>query len=115
MSEALLQVDRLSVDFATEAGTVRAVDDVSFSIRPGRTLGIVGESGCGKSVTSLALMGLLPRPAGRGSRPINARLVTDLPQPDSPTMPSVRPCRIENDTSSTARTVPASVEKSTLR
>ena len=65
MSEALLQVDRLSVDFATEAGTVRAVDDVSFSIRPGRTLGIVGESGCGKSVTSLALMGLLPRPAGR--------------------------------------------------
>jgi len=64
MSEALLEVDRLSVDFVTEAGIVRAVDDVSFSIRPGRTLGIVGESGCGKSVTSLALMGLLPRPAG---------------------------------------------------
>ena len=65
MSRALLEVDRLSVDFSTDAGTVRAVDDVSFSIQPGRTLGIVGESGCGKSVTSLALMGLLPRPAGR--------------------------------------------------
>jgi len=65
MSEALLEVDGLSVDFSTDAGTVRAVDEVSFSIQPGRTLGIVGESGCGKSVTSLALMGLLPRPAGR--------------------------------------------------
>src|SRR6056297_1845842 len=54
-------------------------------------------------------------PAGRGSRPISARLVTDLPQPDSPTMPSVRPGRIENETSSTARTIPASVTKSTLR
>jgi len=63
-SDALLEVDHLSVDFSTEAGIVRAVDDVSFSIQPGKTLGIVGESGCGKSVTSLALMGLLPHPAG---------------------------------------------------
>jgi len=64
MSEALLEVDHLSVDFSTDAGRVRPVDDVSFSIRPGRTLGIVGESGCGKSITGLALMGLLPQPAG---------------------------------------------------
>ncbi|MDT8409288.1 MAG: ABC transporter ATP-binding protein [Wenzhouxiangellaceae bacterium] len=61
----LLSVENLSVDFSTEAGCVRAVDDVSFQVRPGQTLGIVGESGCGKSVTSLAIMGLLPHPAGR--------------------------------------------------
>ncbi len=65
MIEALLEVENLCVEFSDDHGTVRAVDDVSFSIRAGDTLGIVGESGCGKSVTSLALMGLLPQPAGR--------------------------------------------------
>ncbi|PKL95902.1 MAG: peptide ABC transporter ATP-binding protein [Gammaproteobacteria bacterium HGW-Gammaproteobacteria-8] len=60
MSAALLEVENLSVEFATEAGPLRAVEQVSFRLEAGRTLGLVGESGCGKSVTSLALMGLLP-------------------------------------------------------
>ncbi len=65
MSTPLLQIDRLVTTFTTEDGTVRAVDDVSFDLHPGRTLGLVGESGCGKSVTALSIMRLLPQPAGR--------------------------------------------------
>ena len=51
--------------FAGEGGEVRAVDGVDFTLEPGRTLGIVGESGCGKSVTALSIMGLVPQPPGR--------------------------------------------------
>ena len=62
---ALLEVRGLRVHFDTDAGAFRAVDGVSFSLEPGRTLGLVGESGCGKSVTALSIMGLVPRPPGR--------------------------------------------------
>ena len=62
---ALLEVDELAVSFDTEGGTVTVVDRVSFEVEAGETLGVVGESGCGKSVTALSIMGLLPKPAGR--------------------------------------------------
>ena len=60
-----LQVENLAVEFSTYGGTVKAVRDVSFKLRKGKTLAIVGESGCGKSVTVQALMGLIPTPPGR--------------------------------------------------
>ncbi|MFN4277843.1 MAG: ABC transporter ATP-binding protein [Ferrovibrio sp.] len=63
---ALLEVDDLRTHFATDAdGEFRAVDGVSFAVDGGKTLGIVGESGCGKSVTSLTVMGLLPKTGAR--------------------------------------------------
>ena len=62
---ALLEVRDLKTWFDGDGGTYRAVDGVSFSLEAGRTLGIVGESGCGKSVTSLSIMGLVPQPPGR--------------------------------------------------
>ena len=65
MSVPQLQVDGLATEFTTEQGLARAVDDVSFELTAGETLGIVGESGCGKSVTALSIMRLLPKPAGR--------------------------------------------------
>jgi oligopeptide transport system ATP-binding protein len=65
MGAALLEVHDLQTRFFTRAGIVRAVDCVSFELYPGETLGIVGESGCGKSVTALSLMRLVPSPPGR--------------------------------------------------
>ncbi|HEX7736600.1 MAG TPA: ABC transporter ATP-binding protein [Ktedonobacteraceae bacterium] len=64
MGEYLLEVQDLKTYFRVKAGRVRAVDGVSFHIRPGERVGIVGESGCGKSVTALSIMRLLPKPAG---------------------------------------------------
>ena len=65
MPPALLEVDRLVVEFTTDTGVVQAVNDISFELQPGQTLGIVGESGSGKSVANLAVMGLVPQPPGR--------------------------------------------------
>lgn len=65
MSASLLEVKKLVTSFSTPRGKIRAVDEVSFSIEPGQTVGLVGESGCGKSVTSLSIMGLIPSPPGQ--------------------------------------------------
>jgi oligopeptide/dipeptide ABC transporter ATP-binding protein len=79
---ALLEVDDLRTYFKTRAGEVHAVDGVSFCVERGKTLGIVGESGCGKSVTALSIMGLLP-PSGRtvnGSIHFEGRELTTMSQ-----------------------------------
>jgi peptide/nickel transport system ATP-binding protein len=68
----VLDVRDLAVTFATDRGPLRAVDGISFSVEAGKTLAVVGESGCGKSVTALAIMGLLP-PAARVSGSIRLR------------------------------------------
>ena len=63
----LLEIHGLKTAFHTDDGTVVAVDDVSFTIGEGKTLGVVGESGCGKSVTALSVLQLVPDPRGRSS------------------------------------------------
>jgi len=81
---AVLEVSDLKTHFATEAGVAKAVDGVSFSIEPGRTLGMVGESGCGKSMTALSILRLVPSP-GRvvGGRIVyQGRNLLDLAEPD---------------------------------
>jgi len=65
MAKNLLEIKDLSIHFHTPEGVGRAVDNVSLSIAQGETLGLVGESGCGKSVTSLSILGLIPSPPGR--------------------------------------------------
>lgn len=64
-AEPVLQVDDLRTYFDTRDGVVKAVDGLSFAVKPGEILGVVGESGCGKSITSLSIMQLLPRPPAR--------------------------------------------------
>ena len=65
MAEPLLSVRDLSTHFFTREGVVQAVDGVSFALEKGKTLGIVGESGCGKTVTALSIMGLIPKPPAK--------------------------------------------------
>lgn len=65
MSEKILEVKNLETSFKLEDGVVKAVDGITFDVYKGKTLGIVGESGCGKSVTSLSIMRLIPNPPGK--------------------------------------------------
>ena len=81
-TKPLLEIDRLNIGFDTNRGQLRPVRDVSYSIFPGQTLAVVGESGCGKSVTALSVLRLIPNPPGlitagsvvfagiEGSRPV---------------------------------------------
>ena len=82
---SLLEVNKLVTEFDTDEGIVRALDEVSFKIEPGDTLGIVGESGCGKSVTALSIMRLLPQPMGRivaGEVRFKGRNLATVPIPE---------------------------------
>jgi oligopeptide/dipeptide ABC transporter ATP-binding protein len=84
---ALLEVEDLRVGFDTEAGLVRAVDGVSFTIEAGRTLGLVGESGCGKSVSASSILRLVPSPPGRllgGSIRFEGKDILRMPARDLP-------------------------------
>jgi peptide/nickel transport system ATP-binding protein len=82
MAERLLDVKNLKTYFFTDEGTVRAVDGVDLHIDKGETLGVVGESGCGKSVTALSIMKLIPQPPGRiveGSIHYDGQNLVELP------------------------------------
>jgi peptide/nickel transport system ATP-binding protein len=81
MTQPLLEVDRLRVEFPSRHGTLVALDDVSFSIAPGEILGVVGESGAGKSLTGSAIIGLLDPPGRIASGEIrfDGRRIDDLP------------------------------------
>ena len=84
MTDAVLEVRELRTLFQTDDGEFAAVDGVSFSVEAGRTLAIVGESGCGKSVTALSIMGLVPMPPGRiagGSIHFEGRELVGAPAP----------------------------------
>ena len=91
---AILCINNLITEFDTDEGRVRAVDNVSFTAQSGQTLGIVGESGCGKSVTALSIMRLLPQPMGQivsGSIELDG---TDLTQLPIPQMEKIRGAKI---------------------
>jgi peptide/nickel transport system ATP-binding protein len=82
VADPLLAVEGLRVEFATDQGTIRAVDGIDLAIERGQTLALVGESGCGKSMTALAIMGLVPEPTGRiaaGSIRFGGTELVDLP------------------------------------
>ncbi|MDG1415305.1 MAG: ABC transporter ATP-binding protein, partial [Alphaproteobacteria bacterium] len=83
MTEPLLKVQNLRVELTTRNGTAPVIDDVSFELHAGENLSFVGESGCGKSMTALAIMGLLPEGIGRitaGSIMFDGQELTELSQ-----------------------------------
>src|ERR1700741_2214245 len=79
---ALLEVENLQTHFRTPDGINRAVDGVSFHVDEGETLAVVGESGCGKSVTALSILRLIPEPPGKIAGAIHFRGRDLLPLPD---------------------------------
>nr|HPU52588.1 ABC transporter ATP-binding protein [Burkholderiaceae bacterium] len=82
-AQPLLEVRDLGVEFQTRSGIARVLEGVSFTLHRGRTLGLVGESGCGKSITALALMRLIPQPPGRitsGTVTLGGRELMSLPE-----------------------------------
>src|SRR5207244_8210582 len=84
-SEAILEIEDLRTHFFTAAGVVRAVDGVSYAVRKGETLGVVGESGCGKSVSALSVLRLVANPPGRivgGSIRLQGRNLLELTEPE---------------------------------
>jgi len=94
MTESILTVRDLSCGFHTEEGFTRVVDGMSYEVHAGTTLGLVGESGCGKTVSALAVMGLLPKPAGvleHGEILLKGELISD---PTTNALASVRGRRI---------------------
>ncbi len=83
MSDILLSVENLVTSFKTEQAVIRAVDDISFTINKGQTVGLVGESGCGKSVTSLSILRLIQSPPGHiesGKIVFDGKNLLDLPE-----------------------------------
>src|SRR5437868_15016707 len=78
---SLLQVKNLVVEFPHRRGTLRALDDVSFEIAPGEVLGVVGESGAGKSMTGAAIIGLIEAPGriGAGEIRLDGERIDNLP------------------------------------
>ena len=90
MNDRLLEIEDLSVHFHTPEGVARAVDGISFGLAAGETIGLVGESGCGKSVTSLSILGLIPSPPGKiesGRIRFNGQNLLDL---DSESLRKIR-------------------------
>ena len=82
MSDELLRVEDLSAGFVTDAGYVEVLDRINFSIKAGQTISLVGESGCGKSVTASSIMRILPHPYGeirKGRILFEGRNLLDLP------------------------------------
>ena len=94
MTESLLRGENLRTQFRTEGGVVQAVDDVSFIIQPGETFALVGESGCGKSVTALSIMGLIPNPPGEITSGLIEFDGVDLLKVSSTEMRSIRGSKI---------------------
>ena len=85
MAEILLKVEGLKTSFNTSQGKIKAVDDISFNVNKGKVLGIVGESGCGKSITSLSVMRLVPKPNGyieKGKILFNDKNIVNLSEYD---------------------------------